>query len=134
MRGMHILVVDDEALSRRVLTKLIAPLGTYDVAVGGGEALELFLISCEKGYPYHLILLDIRMPKKSGVDTLIEIRRAERHFGLEGLKKTKIIMTSTAENLEYMQKSFEEQCDAYLVKPISLQKLDETLKRLKIIF
>lgn len=130
---MRILVVDDDAISRRVLTQIVSAYGSYDVAVDGREAVEIFKLASDEQDRYDLILLDISMPELSGQDTLKEIRNIETTFGIEGLKRTKIIMTTASDDFKDISTAFNEQCDAYLVKPVSKSKLDESLKRLKII-
>lgn len=130
---MRILVVDDDAISRRVLTQIVSVYGSYDVAVDGREAIEIFKLASDENDRYDLILLDITMPELSGQDTLKEIRNIENTFGIEGLKRTKIIMTTASDDFKNISTAFNEQCDAYLVKPVSKSKLDESLKRLKLI-
>lgn len=41
--------------------------------------------------------------------------------------------TTAYNNYENVSNAFEEQCDAYLVKPIEVDKLNQTLKNLSLI-
>src|SRR5512146_3260893 len=70
-RRARILVVDDEAGIRELLSKTLA-LAEYDVdlAAGGQEALERL-----RGQHYDLVITALRMP---GVDGLVLIREARR--------------------------------------------------------
>jgi excisionase family DNA binding protein len=70
-RRARILVVDDEAGIRELLSKTLA-LAEYevDLAPGGQEALERL-----RGFHYDLLITDLKMP---GVDGLTLIREAHR--------------------------------------------------------
>ena len=68
---MKILIVDDDRLVRVMLTDLLSELG-HDVvqAENGADAVAL----CAREAP-ELLILDFLMPKLSGLDALLEIRR-----------------------------------------------------------
>ena len=70
----RILVVDDEASIRDLLSKTLA-LAEYDVdvAADGRSALERMRM-----YPYDLLIADLKMP---GMDGLTVIREAKRYKG-----------------------------------------------------
>ncbi len=72
-RGLRILVVDDEEVIRDVLATLLEKEG-YEVAVAStaGEALTLF-----EAEPYDVVLLDLMLPDRSGLDVLREIRKVD---------------------------------------------------------
>ncbi len=68
--GRKFLVIDDSALMRRVISDIIKENSEYDVldiACNGLEGLDMILK--RPGY-YDLILLDINMPKMSGLEML----------------------------------------------------------------
>lgn len=71
-RGETILLVDDEALVRRIGRTLLSRLG-YDIleAADGLEALE---ICRERGESVSLVLLDLSMPNLSGKETFARLR------------------------------------------------------------
>jgi signal transduction histidine kinase/CheY-like chemotaxis protein len=69
----YVLVIDDEAGIRRLARLLLEEAGfTVDLASDGDEALEC--IRERSGIP-DLILLDLTMPRRSGIEVLEEIRR-----------------------------------------------------------
>lgn len=69
------------------------------------------------------IFLDINMPRKSGLECLEELRN---HKG--GLKEVNIIMLSTSNDPENIQKAMELGAAFYAVKPSSFEHLKSLLK------
>lgn len=70
MGGGRILIADDVADNRILLSKILEKLGyEYDIACDGVECIEKY----EKEH-YDLIFLDIKMPRKSGIEVVKEIR------------------------------------------------------------
>lgn len=71
MSNPRILLVDDEERFRTNLHRMLAAHGLEVAAVGGGrEAIEEI-----KKQPFDVIVLDIRMPGMSGMETLAEIKK-----------------------------------------------------------
>ena len=69
---VKILIADDDRLVRVMLTDLLSELGYAVVqAENGAEAVAL----CAREVP-DLLILDFLMPKLSGLDALLEIRRS----------------------------------------------------------
>jgi hypothetical protein len=62
-----VLLVEDEASVRQMTTGILTAYG-YDVieAVNGEDAVKVFRENCEK---IHLVLCDVIMPKKNGIET-----------------------------------------------------------------
>lgn len=74
-----VLIVDDSALMRRTLSDIINSdplLEVKDIADNGQEALDALLV----GRQYDIVLLDIVMPKMSGVQFLREINKYQIHI------------------------------------------------------
>lgn len=82
-----------------------------------GESL-LSDIAIQNVY-YDAVFLDIRMDKMNGMDTALEIRKANN--------KTNIIFVTALR--EYVFDAFEVNAANYLVKPIEPQKLYRTLEK-----
>jgi len=79
------LVVDDERKMRRILQMLLERMGIESVAAESAEeALERF--GAEK---IDLVLTDLRMPGKSGIDLLAEVRTQDAEVPV-------IVFTATA--------------------------------------
>jgi CheY-like chemotaxis protein len=70
---VHILIVDDDPAIRRVTRTLVEFLGyTASEATNGHEGLKLF-----KTLAPDVVLLDMLMPEKDGIETLRDIREID---------------------------------------------------------
>ena len=127
---MKTLIVEDHFISRQLLHRMLNRFGDCDVAVDGLEALEAFECAHKAESPYDLMCLDIMMPNLDGREVLRKIRRMEDEWGIKDRDGVKIIMTTALDDTENRLSSFQEGCEAYLVKPIDREKLNFTLKEL----
>ena len=125
---MRFLVVEDEFVSRRVLTRFLEAFGNVEIAVDGLEAMEAVKVALDENDPYKLICLDVMMPRLDGQGTLRQIRRMERARGIQVGKGAKIIMVTGLQDKETVMTAFRGESDAFLVKPVDHAKLMETLK------
>ncbi|MDE6625337.1 MAG: response regulator transcription factor [Lachnospiraceae bacterium] len=102
----QILVVEDDRNTHQVICEFLKEEGyTVTDAYDGEEAITYFYEG-----RFDLVILDIMMPKKNGMEVLQEIR---------SLSDTPVIML-TALGDEYTQiKSFDLQADEYVTKPFS---------------
>lgn len=113
------LVVDDEAPARSELRFLLDEAGGVEVigeASNGPEALQLV-----KAIPYDVVFLDIDMPGLSGVDLAQT---------LAGLEHPPAIVFVTAHS-EHAVKAFEVAAADYLVKPVDVNRLRQSIERIK---
>jgi DNA-binding LytR/AlgR family response regulator len=116
---MRIVIVDDEKLARDELRFLLEQAGGIEVAgeaENGFEAVEV----CRKLKP-DVVFLDIQMPGKNGIEAAAEIIMMEN---------APAIIFQTAYD-EFALKAFEVSAADYLLKPISAQRLEAALSRLK---
>lgn len=130
---MRILIVEDDAVSRRFLLDILSEYGECDVVADGLEALEAFMISLKDMKTYGLVCLDIMMPKVDGVAALKGMRDLEKKKKIPAENKTKVIITTALYDEEFVKKAFEIGCDWFLSKPISIEQLAEALKKLGLI-
>ncbi len=130
--GSRILIVEDDAINRRILEKMLAPYGECDFAIDGREGLIAFLTALEKREPYRLACLDIMMPFLDGLALLKHIRFVEAEMKRFREKAAKIIMTTALDDADHVIGSFRQGCEDYLVKPIDQAKLREILERMEI--
>ncbi len=103
---LKILIVDDHAIVRRGLKQIvdnIPEIVTVDEASNGKEALEKILSD-----DYDLVLLDITLPDRNGIDILYEIK---------GLKpETRILVLSVHPEEQYARRVFKGGASGYLTK------------------
>ena len=113
LRGMSVLVVDDNTTNRRILHDVVAHWGMRPAtATNGIEALQALSAAHERGEPFQLVLLDHHMPGMSGLEAVAEMRRSER-FAL-----TPVIVLSSA-GLEWdASRASELRLAASLTKPV----------------
>jgi two-component system response regulator AlgR len=120
--AVNILIADDEPLARQRLRYLLADLqGDYVVVaeVADGEAV----LRCCASQVVDLVLLDIRMPKLSGLAVASQL--AQRNT-------PPAVVFVTAYN-EHAVAAFERQAMDYLVKPVRLRRLQQALERARVL-
>ncbi len=127
---MKVLIVDDDALSAKVMQKFLEPYGECVIAIDGFDALEHFRTAIEERKPYDLICLDIMMPQMSGQEVLEDLRAIEGKRGIRGRDGVTVIMTTAMGDPSNIMEAFRSQCEGYLVKPIHREKLLNELKSL----
>ena len=131
-RGMKILVVEDEYISRILLTEMISEYGTCHVATDGKEAVTILERSFDTNERFDLVCLDIMLPELDGQEVLHLIRKMEEARNILGV--TKVIMTTALNDSRNIIQAFTQgHCEAYLTKPIDRVKLVQHLLDLKII-
>ena len=70
-QGLRVLIVDDNASAREILSTMSKTLGLeVDAAQNGSEALRLIDMADTKMQPYDLVLMDWKMPMMDGIDTV----------------------------------------------------------------
>ncbi|HEX8956748.1 MAG TPA: response regulator [Burkholderiaceae bacterium] len=106
------LIVDDEDLARRLVREFLAKHADIDI-VGESEHGLQALEDINRLNP-DLILLDIQMPKLSGLEVLAETGR-----------RSGVIFTTAYD--EYALKAFDLHAVDYLLKPFSQERFDEAL-------
>ena len=83
LEGLPVLVVDDNATSRRILEEIATGWGMRPAAADGGRAaLDALRDAAAAGDPFRLALLDARMPEMDGVALAEEIRRHPEFGGV----------------------------------------------------
>lgn len=112
--GLRVLVVDDNATNRRVLTVQAGRWGmTPSEASGGAEALELL----KAGGAFDLALLDMHMPGMDGLTLAAEIRKLPNTRGLP------MVLLSSADVIQGAREKAARLFAATLNKPVRLARL-----------
>jgi adenylate cyclase len=106
-RTGHVLVVDDDALNRRLVTATLAREGLRTTSANdGAEALKAI-----REEPPDVILLDIEMPGIDGFEVLGQIKADEK------LRHLPVIMISGLDDTESVVRCLEIGADDFLPKP-----------------
>ncbi len=116
---MNILIVDDEPLARQRLAGLLAHLGTHQVnmAANGEQALKVMA----ENHP-DVVFLDIEMPVMDGMEAAKIIYR--------DYPQTAIVFLTAHE--QFALPAFDVKAVDYLLKPVSSERLQETLERIDV--
>lgn len=113
-----ILVIDDDAVIRRLLQRLLIGRG-FDVrlAADGEEGLG----ALQNGELPQVVICDLNLPGISGLDVLAAIRRDERHSSLP-------VLMLTGEGFEEARgEAMEQGANMYMTKPFSSYELLDVL-------
>lgn len=112
-----ILAVDDVSLSLATIEQALK--GNYEVIpLNSGERALQYL---RKNRP-DLILLDVQMKSKDGVETLREIRE------MENCKDIPVIMLTSQNDKDTVVESYMLGADSYILKPFKTQDLYERIE------
>lgn len=107
----RILVADDDRTTRTLVSELLRGQKFAVVtACDGGEALKKL-----KEDRFDLALLDVRMPKKNGIEVLAALRKAKH--------APKVIVMTSDDAPETLLGAIREQAYKYIAKPIDPQTL-----------
>jgi len=130
---MKILIVEDDLASRKFLFRFLSQYGECDLTVDGMEGLDAFKLATKDGEPYDLVCLDIMMPKLDGIKTLKVIRNIEKKEGIEEAKMCKVIITTALNDAATVLETYDNDCEAFAVKPINTEKFLEVLKKIGLV-
>ncbi|MDD4074777.1 MAG: response regulator, partial [Eubacteriales bacterium] len=125
LAGYHVLIVEDNSLSRTVLGTILSDEGvTFTEAKNGEEALRAFMESPERTFA--CILMDIRMPKIDGIEATERIRAC----GKADAKTVPIIGVSAYGHEEDIKAASVAGMDSFIKKPIDPYSLFMAMSKL----
>jgi DNA-binding response OmpR family regulator len=107
-----IIIVEDNDLYRAALKDLINTQDQLEVVAEAGSGEEALKII--KQFPADLVLLDLRLPDRSGYDILPEISKST---------DSKILVLTILESDHNIRAAFEAGADGYCFKDVSSQEL-----------
>ncbi len=118
-KSAHILIVDDMAVNRTILSSMITTMGiSCDLAQSGQECLDMCLKE-----NYDLILLDHRMPGMNGDQVLQRIRSNPSN------ERIPVIFLTEMNDKEGVMKILGQRPDGYLLKSMPREMLLDSLQR-----
>lgn len=124
-------VVDDDADFRLLLARAFAKAGVpkdrHQMVVDGEQAIEVLRsvtpdALLRTNLPPSLIVLDLNLPKKSGLDVLAWIRECP------ALAEVPVFMLSSSEDPDHVARAFELRTDSYFLKPADLSELQTVVE------
>jgi DNA-binding response OmpR family regulator len=113
-----ILYAEDEEQTRSLVADELRQEGyIVDTANDGEAAIELLAARA-----YDLVLLDIRMPRKNGLDVLSFLQQQNRH--------PRVIMLTAVDELTSAIQAVKLGANDYLTKPFRLEQLLAAIERI----
>ena len=120
LRGVRVLVVDDNQVSREILTEMLRFFHVDVAGVPGGlPAIDLLRVACP---PYDLVLMDWRMPGMNGDEVAQRI-----HQDAAIRTQPRIVMVTAYGREEVIRQLEQVGVDGILIKPVSPSTLLDTV-------
>src|SRR5262245_16109547 len=116
--GARVLIVDDDAASRRLLEARLRPLACDVATAGNGEQA---LAAIRKEAP-DLVLLDLQMPKMGGIEVLRTLRK-------ESITVPVIVITAHG-SIETAVEAMKEGAYDFITKPVDGNHFDIVVRKL----
>ncbi len=119
----QVLIVDDEMPALRYMTAIVekyAPGFSIAQTCINGESALAFL----KEHPVDLLITDISMPSMDGITLALKARELQSDIHI-------IIVTGYAD-FEYAKGAIQASVDDYILKPVSVSQIRETLEKLRL--
>lgn len=122
LHGVRTLVVDDHATNRLILRETLSGWGA-DVteAASGQTALDEWRRAATSASPYHLLLLDCRMPGMDGFQVAEAIKLAGPSHDLT------IVMMASHHWADDIARTYDMELNGYVIKPIRKSDLLQTI-------
>ncbi len=112
-----LLIVDDEVAIRRLIIQKLSGEGYQcEEADDAEQALNILAIN-----PIALVMLDVRMPGKSGIELLPEIKA--------GYSDTAVIMATAVNDINVAIECLKQGADDYICKPFNLEEVSLSVQR-----
>lgn len=117
---IHILLVEDSIVDAELITEAFKDAGLRHqiTTVHDGEKALSFI----KMKKPDLILLDLNIPKKNGLEVLKELKSHEE------LKVIPVIVLTNSSSEDDIVKAYKNYCNAYIRKPIGFEQIIDTMK------
>ena len=118
MKKITIAVVDDHRIIREGLISLFE--GNEEIEIAGDYENGDFLLAAMEGQKYDLILLDMHMPQKGGIETASEI--------LKRYPSTKVLIHTMSEILDEIEQIVKMGAHGYILKSAGQEELAIAIK------
>lgn len=116
-QDFSVLTIDDDPIACEHAKTILGEVGiNSDICVDGDDALQMIRLRHARRDEYNLILIDLKMPYKSGIELTREIRK------IIGDEPTVIILTAY-DWFDVEQEALEAGVDDFIAKPLSSTNL-----------
>jgi CheY-like chemotaxis protein len=115
-----ILIVEDEQMTRRLITQIIRSLGYQPLQASNAEVA---LIILKDNPDVDAILTDFQMPGMNGLEFIQQVRQ------MTELKRMPILVFSAYIKISEIHRIFDSGADGFLPKPVSKNDIAEALQR-----
>jgi two-component system sensor histidine kinase/response regulator len=122
LRGMKVLVVDDNATSRDIFQEILESFSFEVVPAASAPEGLTQLEKASESRPFELVIMDWQMP---GMDGIEASRRIKSHTGLS--KIPPIVLVTAYGREEVMQQAEEVGLEGFLLKPVSPSMLFDAI-------
>jgi CheY-like chemotaxis protein len=124
LEPIHILLADDDEDDRLFFKEAFdeIKINTKVYLVNDGVELMNHLTAGNNPLP-HILFLDLNMPRKSGMDCLLEIK------GMANLKDIAIAIYSTSASETDIEETFIQGANVYIKKPSNFNALKKILEQ-----
>lgn len=132
-RPITLLIAEDDEDDRMLIEDALAEVGfeVEPLFMADGEEVMEHLALCHAalergdGAGPDLIMLDLNMPRKGGMDVLREVRAGEM------FRAVPVVILTTSRAQHDVMKSYELGANSFITKPASYDQLVETMRALK---
>jgi len=115
---IRVLVVDDQELFRRGITMLLSAEPGIEVVGEAGDGIEGATLA-ESTAP-DVVLLDVRMPRRSGIEACIDIKQA--------VPSAKILMLTVSDEEADLYEAVKSGASGYLLKDSSIEDVAQVVR------
>ena len=121
--GLHILLADDVEINREVIMALFEGSGAiFETAQDGQQAYDMYVQNPEC---YHMIFMDLQMPKLDGLAATAAIRRTD----FKNSKTIPIIAISANAFKEDIDACMEAGMNEHISKPVDLENMMKVVRK-----
>ncbi len=124
LEGRSVLVVDDNATNRRILTDILERWGMRpEAATSGSEAISSVERAFEAGHPFALIITDVHMPGMDGLELAEKL--SQSRYRSEAM----VLMLTSGEHPGDLDRARRVGVSNYLLKPVRREELRDAIAR-----
>ena len=121
MDAIKLVIADDHSMIREGLKQLLELEGQFKVIAEASDGVECLEILSKEAPD--VLLLDINMPNKNGLDVLKELNQS-------GNRKVKVLVLTVHNEVEYLIKAVELGVDGYVLKDSESSELKKAIMKI----